>query len=171
MNIINLHKPNLQMETATNKNIGDNIRSVYKALLENWNRNDAAGFSNLFTESASVVGFDGSEMNGKTQIQEELTKIFHDHKVSTYVGIIKEIRPLAEHIYLLRSVAGMLPPGKTEIKPGVNAIQTLIIIEIDGNLRIELYQNTPAAFHGRPELSQQLTAELQQVADRHLTIV
>jgi len=28
--------------------------------------------------------------------------------------------------------------------------------------------HTPAAFHGRPELSRQLTEELQQVYDKHL---
>ncbi|HEX2548611.1 MAG TPA: SgcJ/EcaC family oxidoreductase, partial [Gammaproteobacteria bacterium] len=108
--------------------------------------------------------------NGRAQIREELAKIFHNHKVSTYVGIVKEIRKIADNLYLLRSVAGMLPPGKTEIKPDVNAIQTLIIANTPNKFKIELYQNTPAAFHGRPELSKNLTDELQRAADRHLTM-
>ncbi len=31
-----------------------------------------------------------------------------------------------------------------------------------GPWRIALFQNTPAAFHGRPEFSEQLTAELHE---------
>ena len=157
------------MQTAVDKNVEDNIRSIYKALLESWNKNDSIRFADLFSESANIIGFDGSQMNGKTQIREELQKIFHDHQVSSYVGIIKEIRILAENIYLIRAVAGMIPPGTSQIKPDVNAIQTLIIVNAHDQLRIELYQNTPAAFHGRPELSKKLTEELQQVADKNLT--
>ena len=157
------------MEPTVDKNTEDNIRSIYKTLLESWNRNDAEGFSRLFTESANVIGFDGSQMNTPKQISDELSKIFRDHKVSSYVGIVKEVRKLSQNIYLLRSIAGMLPPGKSEIKQDVNAIQTLIVATSDTGLKIELYQNTPAAFHGRPELSKQVTEELQEVADRHLT--
>jgi hypothetical protein len=32
--------------------------------------------------------------------------------------------------------------------------------------RIELFQNTPAQFHGRPELVSEMTAELQQQLPR-----
>ena len=157
------------METTFNKHDEQNIRSIYNSLLENWNSNNTEDFSNLFTESANVIGFDGSQMNGRKQIADSLTKIFHDHKVSSYVGIVKEIRRLGENIYLLRSVAGMLPPGKSQIKPDVNAIQTLLFIKTGDQFKIEFYQNTPAAFHDSPELSKKLTEELQQVADKHLT--
>jgi uncharacterized protein (TIGR02246 family) len=156
------------METTIDKNVQDSVRSVYQRLLESWNRNDAAAFSGLFTETANVVGFDGSQMNGKKQIIEELEKIFRDHRVSTYVGIVREIRKIGENTYVLRSVAGMVPRGKSEIKPDVNAIQTLIVVKVEGIFKIELYQNTPAAFHGRPETSKQLTEELQKVADKNL---
>ena len=159
------------MKTTIDRTVEDGVRTIYKTLLECWNRNDAFGFSNLFTDSANVIGFDGSQMNGRQQIAAELTKIFRDHKVSTYVGIVKEVRKVNQDIYLLRSVAGMLPPGKSEIKPDVNAIQTLIIVKADGDSKIELYQNTPAAFHGRPELSKQLTEDLQKVADKNLIIL
>lgn len=157
------------MGMVIDKNTVNNIRTVYKTLLESWNSNDATAFANLFTESANVIGFDGSQMNGRKQIRDELTRIFQDHQVATYVGIIKEIRNLNENIYLLRAVVGMLPPGKDEIKPDVNAIQTLIVVRTGNDFKIEAYQNTAAAFHGRPELSKQLTEELQQVADKHVT--
>jgi hypothetical protein len=34
-------------------------------------------------------------------------------------------------------------------------------VRVDGQWRVALYQNTPAAFHGRPDLSEALTAELR----------
>jgi hypothetical protein len=43
----------------------------------------------------------------------------------------------------------------------VNAVQTLVAVRRDGAWQVAVYQNTPAAFHGRPELSQSLTEELR----------
>jgi hypothetical protein len=74
-----------------------------------------------------------------------------------------EVRALAPGVMLLRSVLGMVPPGKDELKPDVNAIQSLVITKRDADMKVALLQNTPAAFHGRPELAQQLTSELSDV--------
>ena len=63
----------------------------------------------------------------------------------------------------------MVPPGKSELDPSKNAIQALVARK-DGDWRIVLYQNTPAQFHGRPELVQQMTTELEearQLSDKH----
>jgi hypothetical protein len=60
----------------------------------------------------------------------------------------------------------MIPPGKSEINSKVNAIQTLIVQKVEEQFRIVLFQNTPAVFHERPELSKELTDELQAVFDR-----
>ncbi len=57
---------------------------------------------------------------------------------------------------------------KYDIRPELNAVQTLVAVK-HGNDRwkIAIYQNTPAAFHGRPELGEQLTEELRQVLQQH----
>jgi uncharacterized protein (TIGR02246 family) len=143
----------------------DQIRNLYQSLLDSWNKNDASAFANLFAENGSTVGFDGSQMNRKAQIEKELAQIFSNHKVSSYVSIIREVRQLSDSVYLLRAVAGMVPPGKNEINSKVNAIQTLIAQKEGDEFKIALFQNTPAAFHGRPELSLQLTQELQAAFD------
>jgi hypothetical protein len=36
-------------------------------------------------------------------------------------------------------------------------------VKDEGKWRIALFQNTPAAFHGRPELAEQLSADLRHV--------
>ena len=154
----------------TNKDDENKIRSVYEKLLESWNDNNAGEFSKLFTDDGNVIGFDGSQMNGRNQINDELNKIFVNHKVSSYVGIVREIRTLSPTVFILRAVAGMVPQGKSEIKPDVNTIQTLVVQQEPDEFLITLYQNTPAAFHGRPELVKQLTEELQKVVNGKQTI-
>jgi len=43
--------------------------------------------------------------------------------------------------------------------------QTVVPEHDEGRWRIVLLQNTPAQFHGRPELVEDMTRELQTVAD------
>jgi uncharacterized protein (TIGR02246 family) len=139
------------------------IDTLYQQLLETWNRRDAAAYAALFAENASVVGFDGSQMNGRTEIATQISQIFADHPTSRYVGKIREVRLLAPNVALLRAVAGMVPPGQSDLKPDVNTIQSLVAAHHNDRWLIALFQNTPAQFHGRPELAQQLTEELRQL--------
>jgi uncharacterized protein (TIGR02246 family) len=137
-------------------------RVLYQRLLDRWNLNDAAGFAALFTDDASLVGFDGSQVNGSTEIAAHLGGIFSNHKVAAFIGIVREVRPLSEDVELLRAVAGMVPPGASDIKPEANAVQSLIAVRKGGEWRIALFHNTPAAFHGRPEASGALIEELRE---------
>src|SRR5258708_1672454 len=138
------------------------VKFLYIRLLETWNKNKGNDFANLFAPDGNSIGFDGSQMNGRQEINDQLNQIFANHKVSSFVGIVREIRPLSPTVFVLRAVAGMVPPGKTQINPDVNTIQTLIAQKQGKTFQIAFFQNTPAAFHGRPELSRQLTQELQQ---------
>lgn len=47
--------------------------------------------------------------------------------------------------------------------PERNAIQTLVAGLQQRVWRIEMFHNTPAAFHGRPEAVEALTRELREV--------
>ncbi len=139
------------------------VVALYRRLLEAWNQRDADAFASLFTADGSVVGFDGSQMNGAAQIAAELRAIFASHQTAAYVAKVREVRTLDSHAMLLRAVVGMAPPGTSELNPAVNAIQSVVLLETAGQPRIALLQNTPAAFHGRPELAEQLTGELTEV--------
>jgi len=54
----------------------------------------------------------------------------------------------------------MVPPGKTELNPAVNALQSLVVVGHGADMKVALLHNTPAAFHGRPQLAEQLTKEV-----------
>jgi uncharacterized protein (TIGR02246 family) len=139
------------------------IAALYQQLLDAWNRRNAGDYAALFDEDANVVGFDGSLMNGPAEIETTIGRIFADHPTAAYVGKVRDVRFLSTEIAILRAVVGMVPPGQSDLNPAVNAIQTLVTVKRDGRWRITLFQNTPAQFHGRPELSQALTDELRQL--------
>ncbi len=139
------------------------IRALYGNLLGCWNKRDSSGFAALFVEDANVIGFDGSQMNGRVEIGGMLSQIFTDHQTASYVSKVREVRFLGPNVAILRAAVGMVPHGQTEINPALNAIQTLVAVKLDGQWRIALFQNTPAQFHGRPDLVQALTEELCQL--------
>lgn len=139
------------------------IKQLHEELLTYWNNQDAPGMASLFTGDANAIGFDGSQMNGREQIEKELKQVFADHKTAIYVWKVQEVRLLDAQAVLLRAIAGMVPPGKKEINPETNAIQSVIAIKQDGSWKISLFQNTPARFHGRPELAEAITKELNKL--------
>jgi len=139
------------------------IENLHKELLTCWNHQNASGMAALFTKHANVIGFDGSQMNGQVQIETELKQVFANHKTASYVWKIEEIRFLDSQAALLRAIVGMVPPGKKELNAATNAIQSLIAIKQNGSWKISLFQNTPAQFHGRPELVEAMTKELSKL--------
>lgn len=141
----------------------DELRSLHHQLLERWNARDGEALAAVFTEDGNLVGFNGSTVNGRPQIRAHFLEIFADHQTAAYVGKVREVRTLAPEVALLRAVVGMVLPGQSDINPAVNAIQTLVAVKQGGGWRVALFQNTPAAFHGRPELRQQLTEELREL--------
>lgn len=139
------------------------IERLHAQLLTAWNNRDARGMASLFSDDASVIGFDGSLMNGPNEIEKEMSRIFDDHKPASYVWKVEEIRTVGPAVCLLRAIVGMIPPGKDEIKASNNAIQTVLAVHLDEGWRISLFQNTPAQFHGRPELVTRMTEELSEL--------
>ena len=143
------------------------VRKLYEALIAGWNQRDAAAMAGLFAPRGSQVGFDGSPFNTPQEIAAALGPIFKDHPTARFVTIVREVRPIAEGAMILRAVAGMIPPGDTAIKPERNVIQSVVASRTSSaGWKIEMFQNTPAEFHGRPEEVEALTTELQAVADR-----
>ncbi len=137
------------------------VRLLYQEMLSGWNRRNAGELAALFAEDANVVGFDGSQMNGRPEIESTHRQIFADHPTAAYIGKVRGVRFLTPDVAVLRAVVGMVPPGQSDLNPAVNAIQTLVATKHDGRWRIAVFHNTPAAFHGRPDLSEQLTEELR----------
>ncbi len=151
-------------EQTAPTNAENEVRELYERLLAAWNRRSAADYAALFAADGNLVGFDGSPIDGRAEIEAHLASIFSHHPTAAYVSVVREVRMLSPDVVLLRAVVGMIPPGQSDLNPDANAVQTLVAARRDGRWRIELFHNTPAAFHGRPEERQQLTDELRRVA-------
>lgn len=144
-------------------NVNDaEIRALYAAFHRRWNARDAAAIAELFADDGNLVGFDGSQVDGRPAIASHLGEIFAHHQTAAYIGIVRDVRFPTTDSALLLAVAGMVPPGQDDINPAVNTVQSLLASRHDGGWRIDLLQSTPAASHGRPEASEALTEELRQ---------
>jgi uncharacterized protein (TIGR02246 family) len=136
-------------------------RELYAHLIETWDKRSARDFALLFASDGNLVGFDGSQVNGQLEVGAHLTEVFTHHQTPRYVSIVREVRLLANDLTLLRANTGLIPPGKDDIDPALNAVQSMIAVQKGGSWKVALFQNTPAAFHQRPELAKQLTEELR----------
>jgi uncharacterized protein (TIGR02246 family) len=139
------------------------IEALYRQFLDGWNSRDAVAIAAPCAEDAVLIGFDGSQNIGRAEILATLSQIFADHLTPPYVSKVREVRLLTSDTAILRAVVGMVPSGQFDIAPALNAIQTIVAVRADGTWHIALIQTTPAQFHGRPELVEQLTDELRQL--------
>jgi hypothetical protein len=104
--------------------------ALYYRLIDAWNHLDAAGMAACFAPEGTMNRFDGSTETGP--------------------DAIRETCPLGSDFALLRAIVGMVPPGDGDIIPAANASQSLVASRHGDAWLVELFQNTPAAYHGRP---------------------
>ena len=142
------------------------VETLYRDLIDAWNARAAAAFAARFAEDGVTYGFDGSELDGRAAIAEELGRIFDDHDTGRYVAIVRSVRSLGDDVALLRAVVGMVPPGRDDLEPGLNAAQTLVAERAADRWQVVQLQNTQAQYHGRPEAVEALTAELRAARAR-----
>jgi uncharacterized protein (TIGR02246 family) len=138
-------------------------RELYRQLLEAWDKRNARDFALLFAPDGNIVGFDGTQVFGQAEVGAHLSEILSHHQTARYVSIVREVRSLTDGATILSAVAAMVPPDKDDIDPAVNAVQTLIAVRKGGGWKVALFQNTPAALHGRPDAVKKLTKELRAV--------
>lgn len=143
----------------------DRCVAVYTALLQAWNDRNARRFADFFTADAVVIGFDGSLMHGRDDIVRQMASIFASHSTAAYVAAVRDVSIVRPGVALLRAAAGMVPPGGGALIDKVNAQQSVVIVDEGGATRVALFQNTPAAFHGRPQAVERMTDELTAIAN------
>src|SRR5215210_1387838 len=106
--------------TPSNQGSGDAeqlAHDLYERLIAAWNKRNARDYALQFASNGSIVGFDGSQVNGQMEIGAHVSQIFSHHQTASYVTIVREVRTLASDVMLLRANAGMVPPGKNDLNP------------------------------------------------------
>ncbi|MEC0230371.1 SgcJ/EcaC family oxidoreductase [Paenibacillus alba] len=151
------------MSTPTVSTEESSVQALYQRLLATWNERKAADMAAVFAEEGELIGFDGSVVQGRALILEHLAPIFANHPTPPYYGKVKSVHFLAEGVAVLRAIAGMVPQGKSDLAPELHTHHTMIAVRKDQIWQIVLHQNTPAQFHGRPELVEAMTKELKEL--------
>lgn len=146
------------------------MRDVYERLLTAWNERDATAFAELFAPDGLMIGFDGSQVPG-TGIEAHLAPIFTDHPTARYVAKVKSVREIGSDAVLLYAIAGMVAPGRHDLTPSVNAVQTLVVERRGDGWAIVLFQNTPAQYHSRPDLAAVHQSELLPALMDGVTVI
>lgn len=157
MDSVNSSSNDLEMQEEAS------IRMLYHNLLHGWNKRSATEMAELFSNDGTIIGFDGSQVRGKEEIIKHLSSIFFDHPTAVYISKVRNIKWITPTVAVLSAVSGMIPPERNDINPELNAIQTLMTYKENKHWKIAFFQNTPAAFHGHPEISDRLTRELKDV--------
>ena len=138
------------------------IRALYTAFLEAWNRRSGAAVASTFADDGDIVGYDGTHTSGRLSIASELRRVFSSHPTATYVGLVRSVRQIAPGAAVLHAHAGVIPPGEEDLDPVLHCQQTLVAVEeATGRWKISLFQITPVAFAGKPAAREALTTELR----------
>ena len=136
------------------------VETLYEQLITAWNKRDADAFAELFIVDGECIGFDGSTYTGRGEVHEAIKKTFADHPTQPSTTKVQGVITVTTDVAIVRAIAGMPRPGKTELDPALHAMHRLTAVFRGGDWRVALFQNTPAQLHGRPDELGKLTALL-----------
>jgi uncharacterized protein (TIGR02246 family) len=140
----------------------DAVRDLYRRVIAAWNASDARAMAAPIAPGALMIGLDGSQLQGRDEIEAELGRIFADHETASYVTKVRAASKPGGDAALLWAVAGMPSPESSEIMPDRNAAQTLVARRDSKGWSVALFQTTPAQLHGRDDLREALMEELSE---------
>lgn len=131
------------------------IGHLIDRLVAAWNKGSAAEFAAPFTGSADFIGFDGTHLRGRGQIEAFHQPLFEGVlKGSRVSAEARFIRLLLPELALMHSTAQGTPRGRTEPSPSRDSMQLFVVARIQGEWRIEVMLN-----------ARKLTLEQQAFAD------
>jgi uncharacterized protein (TIGR02246 family) len=135
------------------------VEDLYRRGIECWNARNADALAELFILDGEVVGADGASYTGRGAIHEQLVKVFAGQPPA-YTAKIVGITTVTTDVAIVRAIAGMIPPGKTELDPALHVVQRMTAVFRGGDWRIALLQTTPAAYRDPAELGKHTAALL-----------
>jgi uncharacterized protein (TIGR02246 family) len=131
--------------------------------MNGWNSGSGKVFATPFAENGDLVGFDGTHLKGRQEIDSFHQQLFDTYvKGSRLVRRMRSVRFLMPDVAIMYAVSGTIMSGQTDIEPERNSVQTLVAMKDSGRKWwLVAFQNTRAQYFGRPEQSQALTEELR----------
>ena len=121
----------------------DEIRGLYLATMDGWNRGSGEAFAAPFVDDVDFVAFDGTRFHGRDELVRFHDPLFKTHlKGTRLVGDVMDIRFLGSDVAVLHAYGGTILRGKREPAPERDSLQTLVAMKRNGRWQLVAFQNT-----------------------------
>ena len=126
------------------------VRSLYRQMIEGWNRGSGADFAAPFAENSRFIAFDGTCFQGRDEIAMTHQRLFDTHLKGTLLtGQVLDIRFLREDVAVLYAAGNTVMRGKIEPSPERESVQTLVAVKDHGQWQLTTFHNTRVRPIGR----------------------
>jgi uncharacterized protein (TIGR02246 family) len=120
------------------------VLSVMLRLVAAWANYDADAVANVFTKDGVLILPGDVLKKSRDEIQAFMTAAYAGpFKGSRVVGKAVDVRFVSDDVALLRSHGGILAPGQTEIVPAMAVRSTWVVVKIENEWKLAVYQNSP----------------------------
>jgi len=121
----------------------EDIRALYAATMDGWNRGSGAAFAEPFADEVDFVAFDGTRFRGRDELVRFHDPLFETHlKGTRLVGDVTDVRFLGSDVAVAHAYGGTILRGKQHPAPERNSVQTLVAMKRDGRWQFVAFQNT-----------------------------
>jgi uncharacterized protein (TIGR02246 family) len=127
------------------------ICELGKALQEAWNRGDAAGYGELFTDDADFVAWTGAHGRGRQAIEDAHRRLFDGPLAGSRMVLVNDEAesPPSESLRFVRpDTAIMVVSGAVTLAsqiatgPGHQSVQTFVLVKDSERWRVTAFHNT-----------------------------
>ena len=126
------------------------VRSLYRQMIEGWDRGSGADFAAPFAENSRFIAFDGTCFKGRDEIAVTHQRLFDTHLKGTLLtGQVLDIRFLREDVAVLYAAGNTVMRGKIEPSPERESVQTLVAVKDHGQWQLTTFHNTRVRPIGR----------------------
>ena len=126
------------------------IITLYREMMDAWNRGSGADFASAMTPDVEFVGFDGTWFHGKEDVTVAHQALFDTHlKGTRLVGGVIKVRFLSPDVAIVYARGNTIMRGKSKADPARDSLQTLMVVRQEGAWRVTSFQNTRIRLMGR----------------------
>lgn len=146
------------------------VFALYEKLIEAWNQRDADAFSNLFQGKGEIVGFDGTRVMGRKEIQGHLQDVFSKDQTPPYIAAAQRVHSIKSGVVSLSAKAGMKTGDDADFHQDLWSEQSLVTVKTKDGWKIALFQNTPATLSGDSERKRIWVEEFHEALASNATL-
>ena len=139
----NMLTVNLTEKTEGTREDERAIEALYRDLMDSWGRGEGKAYAMQFTDDADYIIFDGSHLKGQQEITSTFQHLFDTWlKGTSLQGHIQKIHFLAPEAAFAIATSGLVFPGRTEVRPNRQSINSLVAVKRNGTWRFSSLHNT-----------------------------